>query len=190
MTENIHSKTTLRRSLLALRSAAPNALRTQWDNAIARRLADLRKHFSHTLGVYWPMRGEPDLRDWYAEQANCGVLLSLPVVTDPDMPLKFAAWKPGDTLVKDAMGTSIPAHVESFLQPEALLIPCVGFNAANVRLGYGGGFYDRTLAASPRPFAIGIAYECGRAEFVSEPHDIPLDLIVTETSIYEITRRA
>lgn len=190
MTENIHSKPALRRNLLATRNAVPAELRKQWDDAIARRLAELRRHFSATLAIYWPMRGEPDLRDWYAEQASCGTSLSLPVIADPDAPLRFAAWKPGDALVKDAMGTSIPAHIDNFLQPETVLIPCVGFNAANFRLGFGGGFYDRTLASSTRPFAIGIAYECGRAEFVSEPHDIPLDLIVTEASTYEITRRA
>jgi len=189
MTENIHSKPALRRNLLAARHAVPAELRKQWDNAIAHRLADLRKYFPATLGIYWPMRGEPDLRDWYAEQTSCGIRLSLPVVADANASLRFAAWKPEDALVKDAMGTSIPAHIESFLQPETLLIPCVGFNAANVRLGYGGGFYDRTLASAPRPFAIGIAYECGRAEFVSESHDIPLDLIVTESTVYEITRR-
>src|SRR6185312_449850 len=179
MTENIHSKPTLRRNLLATRNAVSAEVRKQWDNAIARRLADLyKRHSFAALGIYWPMRGEPDLRDWYDELASHGILLALPVVADPDAPLRFAAWEPGDALIKEAMGTSIPARIETFMQPEALLIPCVGFNAANARLGYGGGFYDRTLASSPRPFAIGIAYECARAEFVSEPHDIPLDLIV------------
>ena len=63
-----------------------------------------------------------------------------------------------------------------------LIVPLVGFDDDGYRLGYGGGFYDRTLASSPRPIAVGIGYECGRGEFVSESHDISLDLIITERS--------
>jgi 5-formyltetrahydrofolate cyclo-ligase len=61
-----------------------------------------------------------------------------------------------------------------------LLIPCVGFNTARFRLGYGGGFYDRTLALSPRPFALGIAYQLSRAEFAAQAHDVAMDTVLTE----------
>jgi 5,10-methenyltetrahydrofolate synthetase len=108
------------------------------------------------------------------------VRLGLPVVMAQDAPLHFAAWSPGEPMVKDAMSVSIPASTDNALHPEALLIPCVGFNANNVRLGYGGGFYDRTLAATPRPFTFGIAYSCAQAQFDGAPHDVPLDRIVTE----------
>lgn len=189
MTENRQGKPALRRALLEERNAAPAELRRQWDSAIRLRFAEWQKrHPLVALGVYWPMRGEPDLRDLYAELSGRGVALALPVTAVKNAPLRFAAWEPGDALVEDAMGVSVPAKSETLLRPEALLIPCVGFNAANVRLGYGGGFYDRTLALSPRPVSIGIAYECARVEFVSEPHDIPLDWIITERSIHEIRR--
>ena len=132
------------------------------------------------------MRGEPDLRDVYAELAAQGVQLVLPLVVARDAPLQFAAWAPGEPLETDAMGVSIPAQISAqgrtMLDPEALLIPCVGFNAVRVRLGYGGGYYDRTLAVTPRPFAIGIAYANGLARFDAAAHDVALDLIITEAS--------
>ncbi len=158
-------------------------MRRQWDAAIgAQIIAWWTTHPVQSLGVYWPIRDEPDLRPAYAELANRGVKLALPVAAARDAPLSFAPWIPGDAMVKDALGVSIPASSVPSMQPEALLIPCVGFNAARIRLGYGGGFYDRTLAAAPRPLAIGIAYSYAAAEFDADPHDVGLDLIITETS--------
>lgn len=134
------------------------------------------------LGVYWPIRSEPDLRPTYDELTRLGVQLALPVVEDKDAPLRFAAWMPGDAVVRDMMGVSIPAPPQRIVQPQALLIPCVGFTPDRLRLGYGGGFYDRTLAASPRPVAIGIAYSSAQTCFERAPHDAELDLIITESS--------
>jgi 5-formyltetrahydrofolate cyclo-ligase len=134
-----------------------------------------------TLGVFWPMRGEPDLRPLYAALAARGVRLALPVVDGADLPLRFVGWTPGDMLVKDGLGVMVPAAGET-LTPAALLIPCLGFNAQRMRLGYGGGFYDRTLAAVQRPQAIGIAYASSKADFAGEAHDVALDLIITEES--------
>jgi 5-formyltetrahydrofolate cyclo-ligase len=181
MHHDISDKSVLRRVLLAHRQAISPEVRRQWDTEIAAHLATwLTTHPVKTLGVYWPIRSEPDLRALYAELTMHGIQLGLPIVVAQDAPLCFAAWSPGEPLVKDAMAVSIPANADRTLHPEALLIPCVGFNADNVRLGYGGGFYDRTLAHTPRPFTIGIAYSCGRAEFKGASHDIPLDRIITE----------
>jgi 5-formyltetrahydrofolate cyclo-ligase len=176
-------KTALRHLLLASRRAISADLRHQWDAAIGNQvLAWWTAHPLLTLGVYWPIRGEPDLRPTYADLATRGVHLSLPVVAGKNLPLTFAAWAPGDALVKDAMGISIPAKIDVVIAPDALLIPCVGFNHSRMRLGYGGGFYDRTLAAAPRPLAIGIAYACALATFDADPHDIRLDRIITEAA--------
>lgn len=181
MLPDASDKTVLRRVLLERRASIAPEVRRQWDEAIAARLRILLDRQSvKTLGIYWPIRSEPDLRSCYAELATRGIRLALPVVVAADAPLRFAAWSPGDPLVKDAMSVSIPADATNTLHPDALLIPCVGFNGKNVRLGYGGGFYDRTLAAAPRPLTFGIAYSCGRAEFEGAPHDVPLDCIVTE----------
>lgn len=132
------------------------------------------------MGVYWPIRGEPDLRDAYAALSAQGIALALPVTVEKNAPLRFAAWKPGDVTARDAMGIAIPEAAAPFVEPDVLLIPCVGFNSTRVRLGYGGGFYDRTLAKVPRPRTVGVAYALGLAQFEAEPHDIALDAILTE----------
>lgn len=138
------------------------------------------------LGVFWPIRSEPDLRPTYDELVRLGVQLALSVVAKNDAPLHFAAWTPGDAVVKDVMGVSIPAPPQRIVQPQALLIPCVGFTQERIRLGYGGGFYDRTLAESPRPVAVGIAYSNAQTAFARAPHDVQLDLILTESSRFGI----
>ena len=179
----MRNKADLRRTLLAARSAIAADARLQYDAAIgAQVLAWWRTRPVQTLGIFWPMRGEPDLRKPYAELAAQGVQLALPLVVERDAPLQFAAWAPGDALVPDALGASIPAQTGVMLHPEALLIPCVGFNAERIRLGYGGGYYDRTLAVTPRPLAIGIAYANALATFEAAAHDVALDLIITEVS--------
>lgn len=183
--ETMQKKPALRDTLLAARRAAPAALRGQWDAALCASVVEWWiAHPVRTLAVYWPIRAEPDLRPAYDELVRRGAQLALPVVVAQHAPLAFAAWTPGDALMKDAMGVSIPAHAMANLQPDALLIPCVGFNAARIRLGYGGGFYDRTLALTPRPLAIGIAHACALAEFDADPHDVGLDLIITETGLF------
>jgi 5-formyltetrahydrofolate cyclo-ligase len=79
----------------------------------------------------------------------------------------------------------VPSPPQVIVQPQALLIPCVGFNRQRMRLGYGGGYYDRTLAASPRPLAIGIAYRGSLATFAADPYDIALDAIITEDGCFD-----
>ncbi|GAB3540712.1 hypothetical protein GCM10027343_10210 [Noviherbaspirillum agri] len=148
---------------------------------VARLIAWWNAHQVLTMGVYWPIRSEPDLHQAYAELTSRGIQLALPVVVDNNAPLKFIAWKPGDPTTKDAFGVAIPISGEE-IRPEALLIPCVGFNALCYRLGYGGGFYDRTLAQSPRPLTIGVGYSCGFAAFDADAHDVALDAVITENS--------
>nr|WP_269147425.1 5-formyltetrahydrofolate cyclo-ligase [Herbaspirillum lusitanum] len=169
----------MRTRLLAARKAMTPAAKAAAEAMICSRLLDwLQNNPVASLGVYHPIRQEPDLHPAYNALAAQGVHLSLPIIRGKEAPLEFVRWTPGETLVKDAMGTSAPAHGET-MRPQALLIPCLGFNAARLRLGYGGGFYDRTLAQEPRPLAIGIAYAEALAEFAGQPHDIALDLILT-----------
>jgi 5,10-methenyltetrahydrofolate synthetase len=94
-----------------------------------------------------------------------GARLLLPVVVQKDAALEFAEWRIGEAMVKDAMGVAVPAELRlQAAYPPALLVPCLGFNPQGYRLGYGGGFYDRTLARhEPRPQTLGIAYQCLRA---------------------------
>jgi len=175
------NKSDLRHALLATRRAIEPVQRTEWDAQIGRRLhAWLVSRPVATLGVYWPIQGEPDLRVAYVELARQGVALALPSVIRRDAPLAYVEWLPGEELAKDQFGVPVPEHRRP-AQPDALLVPCVGFNAQRFRLGYGAGFYDRTLALPARPIALGVAYACGLAEFESAAHDIALDFIMTES---------
>lgn len=174
------NKTDLRRSLLTARDAIALDVRMCCDIAITERVhAWLQDNPVKSLGVYWPIRSEPDLRTLYDDLTQKGIKLGLPVVMKKDAPLAFALWKPGDALASDAHGVPVPVE-RNLMHPEALLIPCVGFNTDNIRLGYGGGFYDRTLATEQRPLAIGVAYASSRASFTAGPHDIALDVIITD----------
>jgi len=173
------TKSVLRTELLVSRRNMTAAHKVAAENVICQRLLDwLQRHPVTRLGVYHPIRQEPDLYPLYNALSAQGVHLSLPIIRSTESALDFIRWIPGETLVKDALGTSVPSGgvVE---QPQALLIPCLGFNMAKIRLGYGGGYYDRTLARQPRPLAIGIAYGEAQAEFAAEAHDIALDLIIT-----------
>jgi 5,10-methenyltetrahydrofolate synthetase len=180
----MHNKTDVRRQLIATRAAIEDVRRLEWDEAISRHVhALLLREAFRSLGVYWPIRSEPDLRPLYHDLARHGVTLALPKVKSREAPLAFIPWTPGEPLVKDAYGTWVPDGHNMPKLPDALLIPCVGFSRQKMRLGYGAGFYDRTLAAMPRPFTIGIAYACTQAEFDTAEHDIALDIIITEQSI-------
>jgi 5,10-methenyltetrahydrofolate synthetase len=176
----------LRRLLKERRRAiAPDHKRT-WDDRIGARVlawwgAGPGRQPGTILGVYWPLAGEPDLRPAYAELAEAGVRLALPVVLARDTALGWAHWVPGEATVADSLGVAVPSELRMVERPGALLVPCLGFDARGYRLGYGGGFYDRTLAQEPRPSTLGIAYSFQQAEFEIGEYDIPLDQIVTET---------
>ena len=177
----LQEKASLRKALLATRRALPEAVRTQWDAAIAQRLlAWCATENIAELAVYWPLHGEPDLHAAYAELTTRGVALSLPVVLEKHAPLAFTSWTPGEPMVKDGMGVAVPATLRLRPAPATVLVPCLGFNPERYRLGYGGGYYDRTLEHAPRPRTLGIAYGCLQAQFASGPYDIALDHIMTE----------
>ena len=178
-------KSALRNALKARRRAIDHATKLAWDDRIgAQVLAQVQAwwqaHPHAVLGVYWPLAGEPDLRPAYAELAQAGVRLALPVVVERGAALGFAEWIPGEPTVTDKLGVAVPEELRMVARPPALLVPCLGFDAQGYRLGYGGGFYDRTLAAQPRPQTLGIAYACQRAEFPLDVYDVPLDRVITE----------
>ena len=138
------------------------------------------------IGAYWPIKGEfdalPALFRW--SEAEGVRRIGLPVINRETKQLRFHVWYPGCPMEEDAYGIPKPKDTEAF-EPEMLLVPCVGFGPGGARLGYGGGFYDRTLAAlAPRPFTAGLAYGHGHIPWLeSEPHDVPLDAILTEDGL-------
>ncbi|HEV2701248.1 MAG TPA: 5-formyltetrahydrofolate cyclo-ligase [Steroidobacteraceae bacterium] len=136
------------------------------------------------LGVYWPIRGEIDLRDFARGHVEAGGMVGLPVVVQDAAPVEFWRWRPGVPLKRGHWNIPVPPDRDP-LHPDVLVVPLVGFDAGRYRLGYGGGFYDRTLAAAnPRPRTIGIAFADAELDTIHpQPHDIPMDVIVTERFI-------
>jgi 5,10-methenyltetrahydrofolate synthetase len=141
------------------------------------------------IGFFWPVKNEPDLRPTIAAWRQAGAKACLPVVTASDAPLTFRAWTPATPMNEDRYGIPTPAEGE-FVTPDTLLLPLNAFDASGYRIGYGGGFFDRTLAAStPRPLAIGVGFELARvASVVPQAHDQPLDWIVTEAGVFRPAR--
>ena len=136
---------------------------------------------------YWPMRDEFDVRPLLREFHDRGHPCALPVVIGRGQALAFRAWSPGDPLVDAAYGTRVPPEDAAQMTPELLLVPMLAFDDRGYRLGYGGGFYDRTLATLKAPIAVGCAYDAQRVEALPiDDHDRRLDWIVTEKRSLEI----
>lgn len=171
-----------RERLIAARLELPADLRAAHSRTIGAKLdALLGDVAGQTVALYWPFRGEPDLRGWAETVRARGGLVALPVVVAKAQPLIFRPWKPGEKLEKGVWNIPIPAAGDPVL-PDIVISPVVGFDAGNYRLGYGGGFYDRTLAAMPRkPHIVGVGYEMQRiATIYPHEHDIPMDVVLTE----------
>jgi len=140
-----------------------------------------------SIGAYWPIKGEfdalPALYRW--SEAEPGRRIGLPVVDRETKHLRFHVWYPGCPMEEDAYGIPKPKDTEAF-EPELLLVACVGFGPKGLRLGYGGGFYDRTLAdLKPKPYTVGVGYTHGHVPWLeAEPHDVPLDAMLTEEGVF------
>ncbi|QKP78247.1 5-formyltetrahydrofolate cyclo-ligase [Methyloligella sp. GL2] len=176
--------------LIAARLEIPAAVQADAAVTIA---AGLDKAFAQlgitdlsglTVSAYWPFRGEPDLRDWLASVCTRGGKAALPVIEGKAMPLSFRFWQPDAEMEEGRWNIPIPAASES-ATPDIVIAPLVGFDREGYRLGYGGGFYDRTLAALPQGTRfIGVGYaESELPTTHPQDHDIKTDLIVTEREI-------
>lgn len=181
-------KNRLRRKALARRTALAKA---QGDagQVLARQFPDAAwPAVNAVVAGYWPVRGEIDPRPlmetFMLEQSQ----LALPVVVAKDAPLQFRAWHPDDTLEAGAFGIDVPGPKRPVLTPSLLLVPLVAFDTRCHRIGYGAGFYDRTLEAlrtSGPVLAVGLAYEGQRvAKVPAGRHDVALDYVVTEAGCY------
>jgi 5-formyltetrahydrofolate cyclo-ligase len=171
-----------RERLIAARLAVSADARMAMSQRIAESLdAVIGDIAGRMVSLYWPFRGEPDLRPWMASVNERGGRTALPVVVEKGRPLIFRAYTPGDRLEKGVWNIPIPAEGDPAL-PDVVISPIVGIDPGQYRLGYGGGFFDRTLAGMPfKPLVIGVGYELQRiATIYPQPHDIPMDRVVTE----------
>jgi 5,10-methenyltetrahydrofolate synthetase len=140
-----------------------------------------------SIGAYWPIKGEfdalPALYRW--SEADSARRIGLPVINRDSKQLRFHVWYPGCPMEEDAYGIPKPKGTDAF-EPQLLLVPCVGHGPKGLRLGYGGGFYDRTLAAlQPRPVTVGVGYSNGYVPWLAaEPHDVPLDAMLTDEGLH------
>jgi 5-formyltetrahydrofolate cyclo-ligase len=184
-------KKALRKQLVEQRLSMPD--RAQRSDLLQRVLRIwLVNRPDIVIGAYWPIKGEfdplPALHRWKED----GELLDepqprrigLPVVDKLHKTLKFHAWFPGCPMEEDAYGIPKPKDTEVIV-PTLLFVPCVGYGTGGFRLGYGGGFYDRTLATLvPHPYTVGLGFTNAFLEDLeAEPHDVPLDAILNDNGV-------
>ncbi|HWD59255.1 MAG TPA: 5-formyltetrahydrofolate cyclo-ligase [Stellaceae bacterium] len=170
-----------RQRLLALRMALSPAMRRAAGEKIAAVVQGIVAGRPGILGIYWPFRAEFDPRPLVDALVAAGRSVALPVVVDKKGPLEYRAWAPGESLVAGVWDIPIPEKRE-LVTPSMVLAPVVGFDRECYRLGYGGGYFDRTLASlDPRPLAIGIGFAAQEiATIHPQLFDIAMNLVVTE----------
>ncbi len=141
------------------------------------------------IAFCWPIRNEYDARHLVRQLRERGAVTALPVVVTRGAPLVFREWHPGIQLAEGALGIPYPASTRA-IDPEVVLLPMNGWDEHGYRLGYGGGFFDRTLASlTKKPLVLGISYEVARIETVyPQSWDMPVDYVVTERGIYQRIR--
>ncbi|MDP3538277.1 MAG: 5-formyltetrahydrofolate cyclo-ligase [Azonexus sp.] len=188
MTQSNEDNTAWRRALRLEMVARRAAMGEMAHGELSARIM---AHLQATLGVpkvvafCWPIKHEPDVRGVIDLWRQAGAMAALPVVVAENAPLAFRVWMTETALEADRYGIPTPVAGE-FVQPDLILLPLNGFDAAGYRLGYGGGYFDRTLAAlSPRPLAVGVGFEVNRLPSIRpESHDQRLDWIVTENGAF------
>lgn len=174
-----------RERLIAERMAVLAAERKPRTEAIAKALdAAIGDPSGRIISVYWPFRAEPDLRPWMASATARGAVCALPIVAEKKAPMIFRAWKEGDRMERGIWNILVPADGPEVI-PDIVIAPLVGFDRSCYRLGYGGGYFDRTLEKLNRaPRVIGVGYNHQQIPTIHpQHHDIPMNMIVTEDGI-------
>lgn len=179
----------VRDALLKTRANMPVTSRIAAQKCISQKLADILATSEMVpekscVGFYWPVQGEIDVRNVIVGHIAQGGSACLPVVVARHQPMVFHRWTPQTTMKAGFAGIDVPAHADPVL-PDVILAPLVGFDRNGYRLGYGGGFFDRTLAAfNHRPVVIGVGFASARLNSIF-PHqyDVPVDILITETGM-------
>jgi 5,10-methenyltetrahydrofolate synthetase len=177
-----------RAELVARRTAVPAETLHQWNEAMTEAIVSgFPMLAGMTVGFCWPYKHEFDARFAIRRFRDGGATAALPAVVEKKGPLQFRQWWPGAPLKPGVYDIPIPDGTGIVL-PDAAIVPMNGFDEQGYRLGYGGGYFDRTLALlSPRPLAIGVGFEFARLPTISpQPHDIPMDFVVTEAGVHAV----
>ena len=167
---------------LRVTPAVLDGWRAQIDHSLERSFPGL----AHCrLAFCWPIKGEYDARHLARTLRSRGALTALPVVVAPKTPLAFREWHPGVELASGPLDIPYPKDSAEVV-PDAVLLPMNGWDSKGYRLGYGAGFFDRTLASlTRRPVVIGVTYEMAKLDTIHpQPWDIPADFVVTERGVY------
>jgi 5,10-methenyltetrahydrofolate synthetase len=175
-----------RAALVARRAAVSEAERKTWNDSITEHLlAAFEPPAESVVGFCWPYKGEFDARFAVRRWREQGALAALPEVVDKKGPLQFSKWWPGAPMRPGVYDIPVADGTEVVV-PDFAIVPMNGFDDQCFRLGYGGGYFDRTLSAVERRLiAVGVSYEMLRLPTIHpQQHDIPMDFVVTEAGIY------
>jgi 5-formyltetrahydrofolate cyclo-ligase len=180
------TKAALRRKAHAQRAGLSDHRRAEASAAaVAHFFRDIKFLPDEMVAAFWPIRDEIDIKPVLTRLMDDGQPVCLPVVLGEAQPLQFRQWQDGAALYPSGFGTLAPDELAPVVMPDVILMPLLGFDKHGNRLGYGGGYYDRTLESlSKRPRLIGFAFAAQAFDFVPrEPHDVPLDAVVTEDGV-------
>lgn len=179
------------KAALRIRARAARALLDSGERADAAELA--ARHFfdaialdpSDVVAVYWRIRDELDCQPILVKLMDSGQKVVLPVVMGPEEPLDLRVWEQGASLYEAGFGTLAPSDLAPRAEPDVVVMPLLAYDRLGTRLGYGGGYYDRTLASmKKRPRLIGLAFSAQELDRIPrEAHDVPLDAVVTEAGV-------
>lgn len=189
------SKSDLRRECLTRRDQIEDDMHRDFSRAAAQIATEyLGDHISDNIvSVFWPIRSEIDTRVLIALLSDAGAQLCLPVIMDRTT-LLFRQWRDGDPLNHGRFGTREPEESAKIIEPQIMFIPFAAFDRGGGRIGYGAGYYDRVIAhfyqQELTPYLIGYGFACQEVPYIPvEPHDWPLDAIVTEEGLIESSAR-
>jgi 5-formyltetrahydrofolate cyclo-ligase len=177
----------------AMRSKAHAVRDAFWADRRAEASKAASAHFfegfalspGQVVAAYWPIRDELDVKPVLTRLMDDGQPVCLPVVVGDGLPLELRLWQPGTPLYPSGFGTLAPDELAPIVEPDVILMPRLGFDRLGTRLGYGGGYYDRTLTRmSRRPKLVGFAFALQEFEHIPrDSHDVPLDAVVTENGV-------
>ena len=180
------AKAALRIRARAARASLDHEERAEAAKAAARHFFDgIALQASDVVAAYWRIRDELDCQPILVKLMDSNQTVVLPVVLGPEQPLDLRVWEQGASLYESGFGTLAPSELAPKAEPDIVIMPLLGFDGRGTRLGYGGGYYDRTLAAmTKKPRLIGLAFAAQELDRIPrETHDVPLDAIVTEAGV-------